>query len=116
MMTCLCAVMQGFHTCDICMEEKHGAQFVWPARCQHAFCQECIQQLCSLHVAEGSLEQLCCPTPDCRMPFNRQVSTPSKFCLAVRLIKTSQNSSTITGSDCPWALLHVQMEPVKVPQ
>lgn len=65
--------VQGQHACGICMEDLPGASFVWPGGCDHAYCKDCVRQLCSLHVAEGGLENLRCPQPDCKQPFDRQV-------------------------------------------
>ena len=67
------SAVQAHHSCGICMEDVAGPSFVWPGGCDHAYCRDCIQQLCSLHVAEGALENLRCPQPDCKQPFDRQV-------------------------------------------
>ena len=72
--------VQGQHACGICMEELPGACFVWPGGCSHAYCQGCMRQLCSVHVAEGGLDNLRCPQPDCKQPFVRQVCNPCDLC------------------------------------
>ncbi|CAL8470867.1 g10409 [Coccomyxa elongata] len=63
---------EGSHTCGICLEETPGPRHVWPSSCSHAFCQDCVGQLCSVHIAEGGLDSLRCPIPDCKAPFVRQ--------------------------------------------
>ena len=65
--------LQGTHTCGVCLEELPGTQFVRPSPgCSHAFCGGCLRGLCGVHVAEGTLDALRCPLPDCRAPFGRQ--------------------------------------------
>ena len=83
--------MQGQHACGICMEELHGTGFMWPGGCSHAYCQDCMRQLCSLHVAEGGLENLRCPQPDCKQPFIRHVCIPADLCC----MRIQRSSSTI---------------------
>ena len=78
--------VQGQHACGICMEELPGTCFMWPGGCSHAYCQDCTRQLCSLHVAEGGLDNLRCPQPDCKQPFIRQVCTPPDLCCMRRQI------------------------------
>ena len=39
-----------------------------------------MRQLCSLHLAEGGLDSLRCPQPDCKQPFIRQVCMPCDAC------------------------------------
>ncbi|KAK9904331.1 hypothetical protein WJX75_009375 [Coccomyxa subellipsoidea] len=63
---------EGSHTCGICLEDTPGLRHVWASNCSHAFCQDCIRQLCSVHISEGSLDSLRCPIPDCKSPFVRQ--------------------------------------------
>lgn len=76
--------VQGQHACGVCMEELPGTCFMWPGACSHAYCQDCTRQLCSLHVAEGGLDHLRCPQPDCKQPFIRQVCVPSDLCCRLR--------------------------------
>ena len=85
--------MQGQHTCSICLEELPGAAFVWPGGCDHASCRNCVRQLCNLHVAEGGLENLRCPDPKCKEPFDRQVQL-------IVVLWCHIMSVLISGTDC----------------
>ena len=65
--------LQGTHTCGVCLEELPGTHFVRPSpNCDHAFCGTCLHGLCAVHVAEGTLDALRCPLPECKAPFSRQ--------------------------------------------
>ena len=44
--------------CSVCFEEQPGSSCVRLPGCRHHFCRGCLQQLCSTHVKEGSVEAL----------------------------------------------------------
>ncbi|KAK9844924.1 hypothetical protein WJX74_008697 [Apatococcus lobatus] len=62
---------QGVWPCGICLEEVPGSKCA-RLGCRHAFCTSCMQAHCRLHIKEGSLDQLRCPVPDCKRPFEPQ--------------------------------------------
>lgn len=64
---------QGVWPCGICLEEVPGSKCARLA-CRHAFCTSCMQAHCRLHIKEGSLDQLRCPVPDCKRPFEPEAS------------------------------------------
>jgi len=54
------------HTCGICLTEKSGREFFRLQNCKHHFCTECFESYCSIHVSEGTVQQLQCPDPKCQ--------------------------------------------------
>ena len=38
-------------------------------RCDHAYCRECVAAMAELHVREGEIHKLACPSPGCAAPF-----------------------------------------------
>jgi E3 ubiquitin-protein ligase RNF14 len=52
-------------TCGICMEDKTGDKFEQVFPCNHFYCSQCLGEHCKLHIAEGSVQNLQCPTPKC---------------------------------------------------
>ena len=66
---------------------------MWPGGCDHASCRNCVRQLCNLHVAEGGLENLRCPDPKCKEPFDRQVQL-------IVVLWCHIMSVLISGTDC----------------
>ncbi|KAK9845359.1 hypothetical protein WJX81_004361 [Elliptochloris bilobata] len=63
---------EGMWTCGVCLEEVAGAQCLRPAECAHFFCRGCVRGQAAVHVAEGALDALRCPNPQCRAPFLRE--------------------------------------------
>jgi len=63
---------QGTWTCGMCLEEVAGARCVRPAPCAHFFCAACVRGQLAVHVADGALDALRCPEPDCRTPYLRE--------------------------------------------
>ena len=57
----------------MCLEEVAGALCLRPAECGHFFCRACVGAQAAVHVAEGALDALRCPDPQCRAPFLREV-------------------------------------------
>jgi hypothetical protein len=64
--------LQGTWTCGMCLEEVAGARCVRPAPCAHFFCAACVRGQLAVHVADGALDALRCPEPDCRTPYLRE--------------------------------------------
>lgn len=63
----------------MCFEEVLGAACVRPAACAHFFCAACVGGQLAVHVAEGALDRLRCPDPQCRAPFLREArSAPAR--------------------------------------
>ena len=63
----------------MCLEEVAGAHCVRPADCSHYFCRSCVAGQAGVHVAEGALDALRCPDPQCRAPFLRQVRRDARL-------------------------------------
>ena len=63
--------------CPICLNEKK-ISFSWP-KCNHSFCEECIQELIS------SNNHTCCPL--CRNPPNYYMSLKTIFYNIIYFIK-----------------------------
>lgn len=67
---------QALHTCQLCFELKPGLRFTELA-CReeneegvnHIFCSECLQRMSEVHIDTGSVHELKCPAPKCRVPF-----------------------------------------------
>jgi len=59
------------HICSICFEERPGGECE-KLRCSHVFCRECLTNLCTLHVTEGTLEALRCPAEKCRQELSTE--------------------------------------------
>ncbi|CAC5386426.1 RNF14 [Mytilus coruscus] len=51
--------------CGICFCEKSGRDFDRLLPCKHHFCRDCMAEHCSLHVKEGTVQNLLCPEPKC---------------------------------------------------
>jgi len=63
------AFKEGLHLCQLCFDEKIGSNF-HRLSCSHAFCVDCLSEMASVHVKEGSLDALSCPLPDCGARFS----------------------------------------------
>ena len=86
--------MQGVWTCGVCLEEVAGAQCVRPAECEkHFYCNACVAGQAAVHVAEGALDALRCPDPQCRAPFLRQVRCEASLALFWCLASWFQNQT-----------------------
>ncbi len=105
--------MQGQHTCSICLDELPGASFVWPGGCDHASCKDCVKQLCNLHVAEGGLENLRCPDPKCKEPFDRQVPSSDLISPAILMCRMPR-SRPVTWPGSTLLLLHFEQKIVSL--
>lgn len=57
---------QGRHLCEICFDEREGAEFHYLDECRHFFCTECLKAHCELHVDSGTVLNLLCPCHDCK--------------------------------------------------
>ena len=60
------AIRQGKHWCEICFDERDGAEFHYLDECRHFFCAECLKAHCELHVDSGKVLNLLCPSHDCK--------------------------------------------------
>ncbi|CAG8563481.1 4998_t:CDS:2 [Funneliformis mosseae] len=54
-------------TCGICLEEKHGDKCYRINSCQHVFCQICLREYFEILIREGSVIQVKCPDPGCKL-------------------------------------------------
>ncbi|XP_015907453.1 E3 ubiquitin-protein ligase RNF14-like [Parasteatoda tepidariorum] len=54
-----------FHECDICMTTKLGADFAAFKICKHSFCKECLKEFFEVHIREGNVNCLNCPSEKC---------------------------------------------------
>lgn len=52
------------HDCQICLSRRKGLHCV-QMECSCVFCTTCLGNLLKLHISEGSIEALRCPTADC---------------------------------------------------
>ena len=57
---------QGRHLCEICFDQREGAEFHYLDECRHFFCTECLKAHCGLHVDSGTVLNLLCPSHDCK--------------------------------------------------
>lgn len=58
------------HLCNICFSEYPGSQFLHLGECVHAFCRTCVTAMAEMHVAEGTISELLCPEPSCRVDIS----------------------------------------------
>jgi len=62
------------HSCEICFETVTGRELQELASpgCVHepSVCEACLTELASMHVRDGTLDQLKCPRPECREPLH----------------------------------------------
>merc|ERR1712137_30347 len=56
------------HECDICLEEKSGAQFDFVPCCRKGFCHNCLVEMCTRLVNSGSFSLLQCP--NCNVEYH----------------------------------------------
>ncbi|XP_048500755.1 uncharacterized protein LOC104893002 isoform X2 [Beta vulgaris subsp. vulgaris] len=56
--------LSGFHECCICFSEYAGAEFL-RLPCHHFFCVKCMTTYTEVHVKEGTVNKLQCPTTKC---------------------------------------------------
>lgn len=60
------AFQQGTHLCEICFDERDGAEFHCLDECRHFFCNDCLKAHCELHVESGTVLKPTCPNHDCK--------------------------------------------------
>eukprot|EP01052_Picozoa_sp_SAG31_P019750 SAG31_NODE_1454_length_8278_cov_7.030688_3_plen_597_part_00 len=60
------AFVREMHTCEICYDDKPGAQFA-QLHCGHNFCATCMSSVCSVNIVEGTLDKVRCPAADCKV-------------------------------------------------
>ena len=58
--------LDGVHTCDICYEELQGSLFTRLEDCEHFYCSSCLTTSLTIHITEGDLDSVMCPSTDCR--------------------------------------------------
>jgi len=58
--------IDGTHTCTICYEEMPGSLFTRLENCEHFFCTSCLETSLTIHITEGNLDSVLCPSIDCR--------------------------------------------------
>lgn len=77
------AIRQGKHWCEICFDERDGAEFHYLDECRHFFCIECLKAHCELQVDSGNVLNLLCPSHDCKTTIPpemlREVLTAEKL-------------------------------------
>ncbi|KAH9606097.1 hypothetical protein KSS87_017737 [Heliosperma pusillum] len=56
--------MNGLHECCICFSEYPGTEFL-RMPCHHFFCVRCMKTYANVHVKEGTVNKLQCPTTKC---------------------------------------------------
>merc|ERR1719162_806910 len=56
--------MSQLQSCGICLDERLGSEFI-VLGCRHAYCADCIGQFLAVHINEGSINHIKCPTMDC---------------------------------------------------
>ena len=54
-----------FHECPICFCMKPGTECLQLGKCGHIFCKECLSGFLSVHIAEGSVNNLTCLVDKC---------------------------------------------------
>ncbi|XP_076094526.1 E3 ubiquitin-protein ligase RNF14-like [Mytilus galloprovincialis] len=52
--------------CSICFTEKSGRDFYSFLPCKHYYCKECVADFCSIHVKNGTVQQLQCLETSCK--------------------------------------------------
>lgn len=60
------AFLQSTHSCEICFDERDGAEFHYLEECRHFFCGDCLKAHCELHVEGGTVLNLLCPNHECK--------------------------------------------------
>ncbi|KAJ7275279.1 hypothetical protein B0H12DRAFT_1041911 [Mycena haematopus] len=55
---------QASYSCAVCLTSLKGAKCLQLA-CEHVFCRACLYDYWSFSIAEGSVEKLGCPDPEC---------------------------------------------------
>lgn len=53
---------QSMHNCMVCFDEKMGREFIRLDACGHHFCEACMRDMCEMHVREGTIQLLKCPS------------------------------------------------------
>jgi len=63
------------HTCGVCLsDDVRGVDMRRiSASCSHTFCVDCVSRMALVHVREGSVTSLLCPSQECSCPFEPHV-------------------------------------------
>ncbi|KAI3727938.1 hypothetical protein L6452_16560 [Arctium lappa] len=56
---------RSFHECCICFSEYAGTEFI-RLPCQHFFCEKCMKSYSDVHIKDGTVNKLSCPSTKCR--------------------------------------------------
>lgn len=63
--------------CDLCYEDKLGLEFYRLPDCPHMYCKECLTDYCKMHIKDGTVQQLCCPSKSCDVSIHPSIITLS---------------------------------------
>jgi E3 ubiquitin-protein ligase RNF14 len=58
-------------SCNVCMSEKLGNDCIAFVGCQHVFCADCMRRFLELHITEGNVLGLKCPTDKCESQIHQ---------------------------------------------
>ncbi|XP_069126310.1 E3 ubiquitin-protein ligase RNF14-like [Argopecten irradians] len=54
------------HECCVCFMEFPGTDLYRMKQCGHHMCRQCVQELCQIHVRDGTVTELVCPEAECQ--------------------------------------------------
>ena len=63
---------QSPHDCQICFSSYSGNEFI-KNLCGHVICKDCWESMCEMHIREGNLTSLKCPTYKCGELFDATI-------------------------------------------
>ncbi|RDD37547.1 E3 ubiquitin-protein ligase RNF14 [Trichoplax sp. H2] len=57
--------INGYHACNICFDEKSGADCVQLQPCQHVHCKDCVSNYITVMIDDGKVNPIACPSQEC---------------------------------------------------